>query len=59
MPDLPSATTTLSSMAEWSQPIFDSMWQYAVFAGGVILAVGLIIFIIRLAGHATDKMQGR
>jgi len=59
MPVLPEATTTLEGMSAWSQPMFNSMFPYALFAGGVILAVGIIIFIIRIAGHATDKMGGK
>ena len=59
MPVLPGATTTLSSMSAWAQPFFDSLWPYAVFAGGVLLSVGIIMFIIRLAGHASDKMGGK
>lgn len=58
MPTLPGATTTLSGMGAWSQPIFDSLWPYALFAGGVILAVGIILLVIRMAGHASDKMSG-
>lgn len=58
MPILPSATSTLTGMALWSQPMFDSMWPYALFAGGVLLAVGLIWFVIGLASHGADKMKG-
>lgn len=58
MPTLPSATSTLNGMGAWSQPMFDSLWPYALFAGGLILAVGIIVFIIRIAGHASDKMGG-
>lgn len=58
MPVLPSASSTLEGMGEWSQPIFTALWPYALFAGGVLLAVGLIWFIINLAGHATNKMKG-
>jgi hypothetical protein len=58
MPVLPSATTTLTSMAAWSQPFFDSLWPYAMFAGGILLAIGFIMMVVRLAGHASDKMGG-
>jgi len=46
MPVLPTASTTLAGMGEWAQPVFNSMLPYAYFAGGILLGLGLILFII-------------
>lgn len=58
MPTLPGATTTLSGMAAWGQPVFDSLLPYAYFAGGILLAVGIIGFLIFLAARAAHHMRG-
>lgn len=58
MPTLPGATTTLANLSEWSQPIFTAMWPYAMFAGGVILGIGLIVLVIKLASLAASHMKG-
>jgi hypothetical protein len=58
MPTLPGATTTLAGMGAWSQPVFEGMLPYAYFAGGVLLGVGIILFIIYIATTVVSHMRG-
>lgn len=43
---LPSSTTFLASVGEWSGSIFSDLLPFAIYAIGIILGVGLIAFII-------------
>lgn len=43
---LPSSTTFLADIGEWSSPIFSDLLPFGTFAIGVILGVALIGFII-------------
>lgn len=43
---LPSATSTLSGISDWFNPIFTEFWPYGLIVVGVILAFGIIGFII-------------
>ncbi len=57
MPVLPSATTTLSGIAAWSQPVLDGLLPYGYLEAGVILAVGLVTFLIVLSTRASHHMK--
>ena len=59
MPDLPSASTTLASIKQWSQPMFDSLSPYGFMAAGVIIGVGIIWFLIWIAGAVYHKLTGK
>lgn len=59
MPDLPGPTTSLAGIKEWANPVFVDLLPYAYLAAGLILAVGLIWFLVRLASHTTDHMKGK
>lgn len=58
MPVLPSATTTLSGLSDWAQPIFNSLLPYAYFAGGVLLGVGIILFLIFITTMVVHHLRG-
>jgi len=50
MPDLPSASTTLSGLKEWANPVFSSMLPYGYLEGGVMIGLALIVVIAGLGG---------
>lgn len=59
MPDLPSATTTLAHLAEWSSPMFNALSPYAYMAAGVLIGVGLIGFLIWIGGLVLHHLTNR
>jgi len=58
MPTLPAASSTLAGIAEWSQPMFDSMKPYAYMAAGVLIGVGIILFVIYIGSMILHHMRG-
>jgi len=44
----PAVTTTLSGISDWFNPIFSDFWNWGLVAIGVILAFGVIAWLI---GH--------
>jgi len=52
MPTLPDATTTLTATAAWSQPVFNGLLPYAELAIGLIIAVGIVGFLIFAVARA-------
>lgn len=44
----PSVTTTLTGISDWFNPIFGDFWNWGLVAIGVILAFGIISWLI---GH--------
>lgn len=59
MPDLPSATTTLSSIKEWSNPMFQSLLPYAYLAMGILVGIGLILFLVYLGSLVLHHLRGQ
>lgn len=58
MPDLPAATTTLSGLSSWSNPMFQALLPYGYMAAGVLIGVALIIFLIYLGGLLLHHLRG-
>lgn len=58
MPTLPAATSTLSGISEWSNPMFQALLPYGYMAAGVLIGVGLIIFLIWLGGYLLHHLRG-
>jgi len=54
--DMPSMTTTISGMAEWSGPLFSELWSYFVPVLG-LLFVGYIISLFY--GIFKDKILSK
>lgn len=48
---LPSATTTLAGIGEWSSPIFAELWPFGLMAMGVFLGFFIIRYVIGLFRH--------
>lgn len=52
---MPNATSTLSGISEWFNPFWAEFWSWGLLAIGVILAFGLISWLVRLFGSALHK----
>jgi len=44
--DMPDATSTFSSIGEWSKPIFNEFWPYALVVVGISLGFYVISWIV-------------
>ena len=59
MPDLPSATTTLAGLQQWSNPMFQALLPYGYLAGGVLIGVGLIGFVIYIGSLISHHLSSK
>jgi len=50
----PAVTTTLQGIADWFNPIFSDFWNWGLIAIGVILAFGVIAWLI---GHFKNSVN--
>jgi len=46
--DLPDATEMIASTSDWASPVYDSLKPFMYIALGLIVAVGIILFVINL-----------
>lgn len=47
---LPSSTSFLADVSEWSSPIFSDLLPFAIFAIGFILGIALVAFLPAIVG---------
>jgi len=48
---IPSATSTIEGMSEWSAPFFAEIWPYML----IVLGLGFVAFAIRWIGGIFSK----
>lgn len=49
---LPSGTSTLAGIGEYSSPLFEDLLPFALFAMGIIAGVALVGFLINIVRTA-------
>jgi len=52
---LPSSTTFLASIGDWSSSIFTDLLPFATLAVGVVLGLGLLSFVIVAFSRAISR----
>lgn len=56
---LPSASSMLADITDWSSPLFDALLPFAVFAIGVVFGIFLIRFIIKVVYQAFHSQDAK
>jgi len=53
--DLPSSSDFFSGLTAWSSPMFDALLPFAYLIMGISIAVGIIAFIMYMAGSVFHR----
>jgi hypothetical protein len=52
---LPSPAAMISGISDWSGPMFDALWPFALIAIGIFLGVFLVWFLINIFKNLGQK----
>jgi hypothetical protein len=55
---LPDASSSLASLGAWSNPLLNELMPFVFLAGGLLLGVALVIFLIRGVGMVANYIRG-